>query len=98
MRIGNDQTFPVLAKNSPQDKFGNDAGIDKVAQHAARSNGGQLIDIAEKNQMAARVDGAQQVIHQRQIDHGGFVDDDEIGLQWILFVALKAAVARIVLE
>src|SRR5690349_14970622 len=98
MRIGDDQTFPVLTKNSPQDKFGNDAGIDQVAQYAARSNRRQLIDITEKNQVAARVDGAKQVVHQRQIDHGGLVDDDEIGFQWILLGALKAAVARVVLQ
>jgi hypothetical protein len=98
MRVRDDQAFAVLAKDSPQDKFGNDAGIDKVAQHAARSHGRQLINIAEKDQVAARIDSAQQVIHQGQIDHRGFVDDDEIGFQWIFFIALKTAVARVVLE
>src|SRR5919205_1090328 len=62
MCIGDDQTFAVLAKDSPQDKFRNHAGIDKVAEHAARPNGRQLIDITEKDQMTARIDRAQQVI------------------------------------
>ncbi len=47
----------------------------------------ELVNIADQQQVAALVDGAQQVVHQQDIDHGGFVDDHQVGIQRVFLVA-----------
>ena len=98
VRVEHDQALAVLAKNPSQHDFRHNAGIDQIAQHAARPHRRQLIDVADENQMAVRIDGAQKMVHQREIDHRSFIDDDEIRLQRIVFASVKAAFARIVFE
>ncbi len=98
MRVDDDQALAVLAKDAPQHDFGNRAGIDQIAEHAARPHRRQLIDVADENQMAMRIDRAQQMIHQGEIHHRRFIDDDEVRFQRIILGALKAAFARIEFE
>jgi len=39
--------------------------------------------------MSPRRYGFEQVVHQKDVHHGGFIDDDGVGFQGILFIPLK---------
>ena len=95
MRVGDDMRLHGLPKDYVQPDDGGAPGSDDVAQHIACAHAGQLIDIAHQQQMRVEGHGFQQMIHQQQIDHAGFVDDEQIDFQRILRVALEAFLRRI---
>ncbi len=93
VRVGDDVRLHGLPEDHVQPDDGGALGGDDVAQHVARAHAGQLIDIADEQQVRVEGHGFQQVIHQQQIDHAGFVDDEQIDFQRILRVALEAFAA-----
>jgi hypothetical protein len=52
---------------------------------------GQLVDISDQQQVRAGGDGLAELVGQQQIQHGGFVDDHEVGLQGSVFVVSGVA-------
>src|SRR5690606_34996430 len=63
---------------------GEDAG-----QHVARFHGGQLVGVAEQDQAGAVGDGFDQLGHQRQVDHGGFVHHHHVERQGVVGVVAE---------
>ena len=59
-------------------------GGDDVGQHGARLDADQLIGIADQHEPGIGTDGRQQRGHQRQVDHGDLVDDDDVVLERVL--------------
>ena len=61
-----------------------------AAEHVAGFHRGQLVGIAEQHQARAVGDGFDQLGHQRQVDHRGFVDDDHVERQRVVGVVAEA--------
>ena len=75
-------------------------GCDYVAQHVAGADARQLIHVADQHQVRARPDGADQVLGQEQIEHGGLVHDDQVGVEGVGLVPgeTQQAVLRLDLQ
>ena len=43
-------------------------------------------------------DGPQQCLHQQDIDHRGFVDDQQVALEWVVATAFETSALRIDLQ
>src|SRR5690606_36751961 len=52
---------------------------------------GQLVDVADEQQVGAGGDGLDELVGQQQVQHGGLVDDDEVGVEGV--VAVEGGVA-----
>ena len=78
-----------LAEDFGEAHRGNAAGIDQVGQYGARPHRGQLIDVTNDEQGGVIRDGFQKLVHQDDVHHGGFVDDEEIQFERLLLVALE---------
>ena len=71
---------------------------DDVSERLARAYRRQLIDIADEEQGGAAIDGFHQGMHQRDVDHRGLVDHEEIAGEGICLVAPELPGLRIGLE
>src|SRR5262245_40079603 len=87
-----------LAENLGQAHHRDRAGGDDVVEHGARADGRKLIDIADEQKAGARRHRMQQLIHQKHVDHGRFIDDDEIGVEGPVAVAFAATGDAVELE
>ena len=54
---------------------------DHVGGHLAGTNGGQLVDIPDHQQGRRVRHRLQQRMHQQHIDHGCFVDDEQVAVE-----------------
>jgi len=86
VRVADDQALGRLAENLGQPGGGYAAAVDQVAQDIARADRGQLVRVADQQQAVARFDRLQQAAQQKHVDHGGFVDHNQVGRQ--LFAGL----------
>jgi len=77
---------------------GHGAGADDVGQNLPRTDGWQLVDITDDKKRRMIRDGLEQRLHERDIDHGGLVDDQQIALEWIFIIALEAEGLRVELQ
>ena len=73
-------------------------GGNDIPQHAARSHRGQLVDITHQNQACPVRQGFQQVVHEPDVDHGGFIHDNQIGGQRPFRIALKSPFLKTVFQ
>ena len=62
---------------------------DNVSQYIPGSYAWQLIFISYKNQPCAGSDGLKQRMHQKNIHHGHFINNDHIRIQRILSISVK---------
>ena len=84
-----DHALPGLPENLRQPYGVNDlAGYD-IPQYIARSHRRQLIRVSYENQPCAADHRFGQCIHQKNIHHGHFIDDDHILLQRVFFIFAK---------
>jgi len=96
MCVGDDITALRLAEDRVQPDNGRigqpamvfDRGND-VSQHVSGADAGQLVYVANQQQVSANRDCFQQMIGQQQIQHRCFIDDHQVCLQRVFFVALK---------
>ena len=61
-----------------------------AAEHITGFDRRQLVGIAQQDEARAIGDGVDQLGHQRQVDHRGFVDDDDIERQRVVGVVAEA--------
>ena len=93
--IGNDGTLGCLAENILKFIGLKHSGGDQVGQDRARPHGRQLKDIAHQNQARPMRKGSDQMPHQQEIHHGGFIDDHRVGFQGIVLGVFKSAPGRV---
>ena len=65
---------------------GHGAAADYVLEHGAGAHAGQLVHVPHQDQPAAQGQGLQQVVHEHDVHHGGFVHDHRIGFQGIVLI------------
>ncbi len=65
-------------------------GLQDRGEHVAGFHRGQLVGVAEQDQLGAVGDGFDQFAHQRQVDHGGFVDHDQVERQRVVGIKAEA--------
>ena len=65
------------------------AGGDDVAEDIAGTDRWQLVRVTDHDEAGAAVDGLQEGVHEEDVDHGHLVDDDDVALERIVFVALE---------
>ena len=84
--IGNDPAMGGLPEHLSQPDYWDDQALDDVAEHHARSHRGKLINIADQQQTSFGRQSPEKIGHQRDVHHGGFVDDQEVAVQWLALV------------
>ncbi len=65
---------------------------DQVAEHRSGLDGGELVGVADQDQLGVGAHCFQQPGHQRQRDHRGLVDDDEVVGEVVVPVVPETAV------
>jgi hypothetical protein len=87
VRVDDDEAVLRLPEDRVQPRDGDHVTGDQVAQNVPRAHRRQLIHVADQKQMAARLDSLEQVIHQQNVHHGGFIHDDHVRVQRVVLVA-----------
>jgi hypothetical protein len=73
---GNDHRWVFRALALVEANHGHRAGRNDVGDDLPRPNRGQLVDIAHGQHGGLAGHRLEQRLHQQNIDHAGFVDDD----------------------
>jgi hypothetical protein len=81
MGIDDDAALAGLPEYVGQARHGELATTDQIGQHLARSNRRQLVDITHDQQSRALGHGLQDAGHERHVDHGYFIQDEQIALE-----------------
>ena len=63
----------------------------RSASTAPAPTDGKLIDVADEDHASPRRHGLQEPVHQDDIDHRRFIDDEQIDVERVLRVAAEAA-------
>jgi hypothetical protein len=87
VRIHDDSAFGGLAEHLGQAHHRDGAARDHVGQHLAGADRWQLIDIADDEQGCLVRDRLEERMHQQHVHHRGFVDNQQIAVEWVRFVA-----------
>ena len=64
------------------------AGVDDVPENIPRPHAGQLVDIPDHDQRHAVRHSLQEIVHEHDIDHGAFVQNQDIPVERGFFVPL----------
>ena len=64
---------------------------DDVGEYLARPDRRQLIDIAHDQKRGPLGHGLHERLHQHDIDHGGFVDHQQVAIERVIFATLESA-------
>jgi len=57
-----------------------------------------LIDIADQDEAGLEGQGAEEMAHEREVDHGTFIDNEQVAIQGIVFPAEEPAGAGLDFE
>src|SRR6516164_4497180 len=98
VRIDYDPALGGLAKDLGQAYDRHRARCDDVSQHLPRPDGRQLVDVPHQQQRSSVRQSSQQRPHQRHIDHGCLVDNEQIAVEGILLVTAKTPGPRVGFE
>jgi len=82
--------YAALAKDLGQTHDGHSPGGDDIGQHLSRPDRRKLVDIADDQQSGPFRDRAHQRPHQHDVDHGGFVDEEQVTVERVVAAALEA--------
>ncbi len=92
---GNDLTGGCLPEHFGQTNDRYHAAIDQVSQGISRPYGGELIHVADHDQSGSLGEAAEQGVHQEHVHHRGLIDDKEVAVKRLVFVAQKPSRGRI---
>ena len=70
--------------------------IDHIGKNIAGTYRWKLGYITHHNQGGRHGDRLNQMIHQNRVHHGGFIDNDRIGVKGVVPVSDEAAICKIV--
>ncbi len=96
--VDDDLAAVVLAEDLLEADHGCDPRVNHVTEEVAGADRWKLVHIADKDDGGGGRDGVEKVERQGDIEHGGFVHDDEIHLEGIVGAVDKPVVLRVVLE
>jgi hypothetical protein len=86
-----------LAEDLRKSRHRHDAAVDEVGEDPAGSDGGQLVGVSDEDDAAVGRDRLHQARHEAKVDHGGFVDDEEIAGEGTMAVSRESG-HRLILE
>jgi hypothetical protein len=86
---GDDAALSGLPEHLGQSHDWYRARRDYVRQHLARSHGGKLVNIANDQESGGGGHSLYESLHQHDVHHGGFVDHQQVALEWIVIAALE---------
>ena len=89
MGVHDDVTLRSLTEDPGQLHHIKGFGRDQITQNVARTYTRKLVGITHQNQAGSRVHGTKKRVHQVNVYHGHFINNDGIRIQRILLVALK---------
>ena len=89
MGIRDDTASFLLPENGIQADNRDLSRCDDVMQDRAGSDGRQLVCVADEDATTLRFQGAEEMIHHFHVEHGYFIDDDQIGRQQLGLVVFK---------
>ena len=90
MGVHDDAAGLCLTEDTGEAHHGDDTRVDDVSEHVASTDTRQLVHVAYKQEAHVSRDGLQQGVHQYDVNHRAFVDDECVALQRVLVVALVA--------
>ena len=62
--------------------------VNQIPKYISCSDRGQLIYVSDQNQRHAVRHSLQQIVHQHDINHGAFINNQHIALQRVLLISL----------
>src|SRR5690606_789553 len=65
-------------------------GAEDAGEDVAGFDGGELVRVADEDEAGVVGDGVDELGHQGQVDHRGFVDDDHVERQRVVGVVAEA--------
>lgn len=89
--VGNDLAAGGLAEDFGELGDGSGSAGDDISECGAGTDGGQLVDVADQEKVTVFGEGAKEAVHEEDVYHGAFVDDEQLGVERAGFVALKPA-------
>ena len=89
MGIGDDAAPFFLTKNRIQADDRDLTGRDDIVQDGAGPDRWQLVGVADEDAAALRLQSAEEMVHHFHVEHGYFIDDDQVGRQHLRFVVFK---------
>lgn len=90
---GDDAALRCLAEDFAEVDGGDFLAGDEILKDGAGSDGGELVGVADDEEMGAGGDGAEVLGHEGGVDHGGFVEDEEVAFEGSAVVVAPDAVA-----
>lgn len=74
--------FAIGAEASGEFCGGVDVGIEDVCKDASGFDGRELVFVSDEDETGTGLDGGEEAGKDFRVDHGAFVDKDEIGEEW----------------
>src|SRR5690606_10489519 len=96
--VDDDLTLGGLPEDLGELDDGRQAAADEVVEHRPGADGWQLIDVANHDEVGFPGQGSGKGSKERDVDHRGLVDDDDVGVDGIAEAALEAAALWLKLE
>ena len=90
VRIHNNVRFRRLAEDLHETDCREDIRLKHIPQNRTGSYGGQLVHIPDKDQSRPDRNRRQERVHQGNVHHRHLIDDNDVRLQRVCLVPLKA--------
>ena len=90
MGVHDDTAGLCLTEDAGQSDYGNHLRVYNVPQHVSGSDARQLVDVSDKDKPHVFRNGLHEVVHQDDVYHGAFIDDERVSVKGILVIALVA--------
>ena len=91
MSAGDDATLGGLPEHFGEAHHRHGAGRDDVGQHLAGPDRRKLVDVADDQESGPVRHCLHKRLHQHDVDHGGFVNHQQITVERVVVAALEAA-------
>ena len=75
-----------------------DARCDHVLENVTGTNRGQLVNVPNQDQGSRLRNRFEKVVHENQVDHRCFVDNDEFAIKGMIFILLEATLLHRIFE
>src|SRR5450631_259194 len=95
---GDDAGLRGLPEHLGQSDHGYGAGRDYIREHLPRPHGGELVNIANDQESGGGRHSLDERLHQHDVHHGSFVDNQQVAIERIVVAALEPTRLRIDFE
>ena len=98
MGAGDDAALRGLPEHFGEAHYRHGAGCDDIRQDLAGADRRKLVDVANDQEGGPVGHRLHERLHQHDIDHGGFVDNQQVTVERVVVAALEAATLRVDLK